>query len=222
MPRRVRGPDRAENAVWPAGMPATISGVATTADTQKRTYPATFAMVAWLAVAGFGVMFAVLLLAIHPINGASNALLTNELPGATVIAAILVPFLQLALCRVSAGQSALIVVHPVRRYVFPWHQVTDVVVDRGGGLQIVLRDGRKFAVFGFGGSVIGMITGGIRARKARDGIKAVMTAADGSESSDNPVTSSSGVQWKMMLVIWAATISLSIGGWLLSPHRVLV
>jgi hypothetical protein len=101
----------------------------------------------------------------------------------------------------------------------PWAQVAGVAVDRRGGLRIQLRGGQTFVVFGFGGSVIGMNTGSIRARKACDGIKAMMTAAAGSTGDGEAVTSSFDIHWKALLAIWAATVTLSIGRWLLAGHR---
>jgi hypothetical protein len=165
-------------------------------------------------------MFAVIVLVVHQKNGAPDALLTNVLPGTVVVAGFLSFFLQLARSRVIAAQSALIVIHPVRRYVFPWGQVADVGVGRDGGLGVQLRDGQLFAVYCFGGSVIGMLTGGIRARKARDGIKAVREAALGQGPCDGPVTSSVDLRWKMMLVFWAVLAAFGFGGWL-APHHVL-
>lgn len=189
---------------------------------RARTYLATFAMFSALALAGFLILFIVLLFVIHPKHGAPEALLTDQVPGAAVITALLSLFLHLARCRVKATSSALIVVHPIRRYVFPWSRIADVVVGRGGGLRIRLRDRRDFPVFCFGGSVIGMITGGIRAKKARDGIKAVMAASMASQATDSePVTSSIDLQWKIALVMWAALTAASVGGWLLAPHHVL-
>jgi hypothetical protein len=187
---------------------------------QERTYPATFAKFAGLALGVFSIILGALLVMVHPKQGAPNALLTDQIPQAAVTAIMLSFFLQLARCRVTATTTALIVVHPLRRYVFPWSQVTDVMVGPDGGMRIVLRDRASFAVFCFGGSVIGMITRGIRARKARDGIKAVMRLAT-SDKPVAPVTSSPDLQWKITLAIWAAATALGVIGWLLAPHHVL-
>ena len=195
--------------------------MATVQHARARTYLATFAIFAALALAVFLIMFIVLLLVIHPKHGAPETLVDQVL-GAAGIAALLTLFVQLARCRVSATSSALIVVHPIRRYVLPWSQIADVVVGRDGGLRIRLRDRRSFAVFCFGGSVLGMITGGIRAKKARDGIKAVMTAAAASQGTDGePVTSSLDLQWKITLAMWGPLTAASVGGWLLAPHHIL-
>jgi Bacterial PH domain len=195
--------------------------VTTVQHARTRTYPANFAMFAALALAAFLILFIVLLLVIHPKHGAPETL-PDQVLGATGIAAFLNLFVQLARCRVTATSSALIVVHPIRRYVFPWSQIADVVVRRDGGLRIQLRDRRNFAVFCFGGSVLGMITGGIRAKKARDGIKAVMAASVAGQGTDGePVTSSVDLPWKIALVIWGALTAASVGGWLLAPHHVL-
>jgi Bacterial PH domain len=195
--------------------------VTTAQQARARTYPATFAMFAALALAAFLIMFMVLLLVIHPKHGAPETL-PDQVLGAAGIAAFLSLFVQLAQCRVNATSSALIVVHPIRRYVLPWSQIADVVVGRDGGLRIQLRDRRSFAVFCFGGSVLGMITGGLRAKKARDGIKAVMTASTANQGTDGePVTSSLYLQWKIALAMWGALTAASVGGWLLAPHHVL-
>jgi Bacterial PH domain len=195
--------------------------VATVQHARARTYPATFAIFAALALAVFLIMFIVLLLVIRPKHGAPETLLDQVL-GAAGVAAFLTLFVQLARCRVSATSSALIVVHPIRRYVLPWSQIADVVVGRDGGLRIRLRDRRSFAVFCFGGSILGMITGGIRAKKARDGIKAVMTASMAGQGTDGePVTSSLDLQWKITLAMWGPLTAASVGGWLLAPHHIL-
>lgn len=186
-----------------------------------RTYRATFAMFAALGLAVFLIIFIVLLLVIHPKHGAPETL-PDQVVGAAGVAAFFSLFVQLAHCRVTATSSALIVVHPIRRYVFPWSQITDVVVGRDGGLRIGLSDRRSFAVFCFGGSILGMITGGVRAKKARDGIKAVMAASMASQGIDGaPVASSLDLQWKIVLVIWGALTAASVSGWLLAPHHVL-
>jgi hypothetical protein len=99
-------------------------------------------------------------------------------------------------------------------------QIADVVVQRDGGMVILLRDRSTFAVFGFGGSLIGLITRGIRATRARDGIKAAMAQVTSHEPA-SPVTSSLDIQWKIVLAIWAAAAALSVAGWLLAPHHVL-
>jgi Bacterial PH domain len=184
----------------------------------KRTFTATFALFGWLAMAGFAIAFAVALPVAHP-QGTPETL-ASQLTGATVGAAFVTFFLHLAHCRVTASASALTVVQPIRRYVFPWEQVADVVVGGNGGMRIVLTDRSSIAVFGFGGSLIGAFTGGIRARKARDGIKAVMAQAASHEPA-HPVNSALGIQWKIALVIWAALIALSVAGWLMAPHHVL-
>jgi hypothetical protein len=155
--------DRRSQACWQAGyapVVATIAGV------QRRTYPATFALFAWLAFGWWAIMFGVILLVVHPKHGASEALITQVLIGATIFTGFLVFFFLMARCRVSATRSALIVVHPIRRYVFPWPQVADVVVGRGGALLVVVGDGRC---------------------------------------------------WRC-----GSRLSLSVSGWLLAPHRVLV
>jgi hypothetical protein len=196
--------------------------VTTVQHAPARTYLATFAMLGALALAAFLITFIVLLFVIHPKHGAPESLLTDQVPGAAVIAALSSLFVQFACCRVTATSSALIVVHPIRRYVFPWSQIADIVVGRDGGLRIRLRGRREFAVYCFGGSVIGMITGGIRAKRARDGIKAVMAASMASQGTDGePVISSVDLQWKIALVIWGALTAASVGGWLLAPHHVL-
>jgi Bacterial PH domain len=117
---------------------------------------------------------------------AADALLTDEIPGATVVTGFLIFFFQLERCRVIATATALIVVNPIRRYVFRWSQIADVAVGRDGGLRLMLCDRSSFAVYGFGGSVMEMITGGIHAKKARDGINAVMSAAAVSQIQPGP------------------------------------
>jgi hypothetical protein len=79
-----------------------------------------------------------------------------------------------------------------------------------------------FRVFCFGGSLIGMITGGVRAKKARDGIRAARAHATSQGPDSQPVTSSFDIQWKVALAILAATAALSVVGWLLAPHHVLM
>lgn len=188
---------------------------------QRHTYPATFALFSWIALVVFSIIFGVLLITEHPKHGAPDPLLTNELVGAAVIAAFLSFFFQLAHCRVATSPFALIVVHPTRRYVFPWDQVADVEVGRDGGMRIVLRDRSNFVVYCFGGSIIGLMTRGIRARKACEGIKAAMAQA-ASPVPASTVTSALDIQWKIMLAIWVAATALSVTGWVLAPHHVLV
>jgi len=184
----------------------------------ERTFRASFALFCWLALAGFVICFGLILLLVHPHGGAPETL-ASQLGAATLITAFLTLFLQLAQCRVTASASALIVVQPLRRWVFPWEQVADIVVGGDGGMRIMLANHSGIAVFGFGGSVIGSITGGIRAKKARDAIKAIMAQA-ASDNPGRPVTSGLGVKWKILLVIWIVLVTLSIAGWLVAPHHV--
>lgn len=188
--------------------------------TPQQTYRATFARFSWLSLTGMLIAFGILLVTVHPKHSAPESLLTTQLPWAAMTAVFLSFFVQLGHCRVIASPSALIVVHPIRRYVFPWGQVADVVVLRDGGMRIILRDGSTFAVFCFGGSVAGLITGGIHARKARDGIKAAMPPADSSEPA-SPALSSLDLEWKITLTIFAALTPLAVIGWILAPHHVL-
>lgn len=190
-------------------------------DIGKKTYPATFALFGWLALAGTAILSAVLLLAVHPKHSAPDALLTNEVPGAIVCTAFLSFFFQLARCRVIATSTALIVVNPIRRYMFPWGQVADVAVGRDGGLRLLLRDRTSFPVFGFGGSLVGMMTGGIHAKKVRDGITAIMAATTQTETEHEPVTYANDLQWKVTAAIWLALTVLACCGWLLAPNHVL-
>lgn len=185
----------------------------------KRTYRATFGLFGGLAFVGGVIGFGVLLVVSHPKPGAPE-LLSDQMIGAAGLPILLMILFHLARCRVTTSASALTVVNPIWRYVCPWHQITDVVVGRAGGMQIVLRDDKTVDVFGFGNSVIGWVTHGIRARKARDGIKAAMAGASNHEP-DSPVTSSLDVQWKATLALWAAFTVLSFVGWLLAPHHVL-
>jgi hypothetical protein len=184
---------------------------------QKRTFSATSALFGWLATAGIAIAFAAILPVAHP--QAAPETLVSQLTGATVGAAFVTFFLHLAHCRVTVSASDLTVVQPIRRYVLPWEQVADVVVGGNGGMRIVLTDHSSIAVSGFGGSLIGAFTGGIRARKARDGIKTVMAQAPGHEPA-RPVTSTLGIQWKIALAIWAVLIALSMAGWLMAPHYI--
>ncbi len=188
--------------------------------TPRRSYPATFTLFCWLALAGFSIAFVALLVTLRPKHGAPEALLTSQVPGAVVVTVGLMFFLQLAHCRVTASTSALVVVQPIRRYIFPWEQVADVVVRANGEMQIVLTDYRTVPVFGFGGSLIGTFTGGVQAKKARDGIKAVMAQGTIHEPA-RPVSSTLDIQWKIALAIWVAVTALSVVGWLLAPHHVL-
>jgi hypothetical protein len=87
-------------------------------------------------------------------------------------------------------------------------------------MRIVLADNSAIAVFGFGGSLLGAFTGGIRATKARDGVMAAMPQSASHEPARS-VTSARCIQWKIALVIWVALIGLSVAGWLLAPHHVL-
>lgn len=92
---------------------------------------------------------------------------------------------------------------------------------RGGGLRLTLKDCTSFPVFGFGGSLIGMMTGGIRAKKARDGIRATLAATTQTETDHEPITSAPDLQWKVTVAIWLALTMLACSGWLLAPKRVL-
>lgn len=167
---------------------------------------------------GTAIAFAVLLLATHP-QGSPESL-AGQIFGATLGTAFITFFLHLAHCRVTASADALVIVQPIRRYVLPWEQVADVVVGGGGGLLIVLADRSSIPVAGFGGSLIGAFTGGIRARKARDGIKEVMAQATRCEPA-RPVTSAVGIHWRIVLLIWAALIGLGVVAWLVAPQHVL-
>lgn len=184
----------------------------------ERTFRASFALFSWLALAGFVICFGLLLLLVHPHGGAPETL-ASQLGAATLVTAVLTLFAQLAQCRVTASASALIVVQPLRRWVFPWEQVADIVVGGDGGMRIMLPDHSGIGVFAFGGSVIGAVAGGIRAEKARDAIKAIMGQA-ASDDPGRPVTSALGVQWKILLLIWVLLVTLSIAGWLVAPHHV--
>jgi hypothetical protein len=76
-------------------------------------------------------------------------------------------------------------------------------------------------VVAFGGSLIGAFTGGIQARKARDGIKVIM-AHGTSHEPPHPVTSKTDIEWKIALMFWVVLIALSLVGWLTAPNHVLI
>ena len=160
------------------------------------------------------------LLTVHPRHNSPDSLLTNEFVGAAVFTLFMAFFLQLAHCRVTATPAGLTVVSPIRRYVYPRSAIANLYVGGDGGLRLTLSDGSSERVAGFGGSLIGTFTGGIRARKVRDGVTQVMAASDAS-SGPAPITSSVCVHWKITLGFFAANLALSVGGWLLAPNHVL-
>lgn len=184
----------------------------------ERTFRASFALFSWPALGCSVICFGLLLLLVHPHGGAPETL-ASQLGGATLLTAVLTFFVQLAQCRVTASASVLIVVQPLWRWVFPWEQVADIVVGGDGGMRVMLADHTGISVFAFGGSVIGSMTGGIRAKKARDAIKAIMAQA-ASDAPGRPVTSGLSVQWEILLVTWVLLVTLSIAGWLAAPHHV--
>jgi hypothetical protein len=110
-------------------------------------------------------------------------------------------FVRMARCGVSAGPDGLIVRQPFSRVDVPWSLVDHVEVDQAGALTISLSSGVS-PVYGFGGSVIGMITKGVHARRARDGLLAASQAARG-QSGYLPTTSRTALYWK-----WAVTTAL--------------
>jgi Bacterial PH domain len=81
-------------------------------------------------------------------------------------------FAQLATWGITITPDGVQVRQPMSRRDLPWSLVADVAVDRSGRLTIRETSGRRTSVFGFGGSLIGMVTGGIQAKKVRDGILA--------------------------------------------------
>jgi hypothetical protein len=80
-----------------------------------------------------------------------------------------------------------------------------------GQLRIVLSGGRNIDVLGYGRSLIGTFTGGIRAKRVRDGITAGM-ARDSGGQLVRPVAAQIWIAWKTALVIWAALTVLALIG----------
>ena len=189
--------------------------------TFKRTYLATYAPLAGVALAGTSVITAVTMVTAHEKNGAPDTLLMGQAPTALLFVLVLCCFVQLAHCRVRITSAALIIAHPVRRYVFPWEQVADVIVEEDGQMRTLLQGGGSFAVVCFQGSNLGRITGGIHAKRARDGIKAAMAEA-AVQDPPRSVSSSVEIHWVTMLGILTGAEVLAVVGWLQAAHHVLV
>lgn len=186
----------------------------------RRTFISALTVLGWLALTGFTIV-AILALAVWAPAGADPDTLPNELFGATVCALFLAFFFHFAHCRVIASPAALTIVQPLRRYVLPWEQVADVVVTGGGGLRVALADGNAIAVACFGDSLIGAVTGGIQAKKARDGILEIV-AQSPPDAPSSPASSTSAFEWKIVLGLWTFLLAIAVIGWLTASHRILM
>jgi Bacterial PH domain len=198
----------------------TVGDVLARASISARTYRASVAPFAWLLLTATAIAATVGLLTVHPRHHSPDSLLTNEFVGAIVFSLCMAFFLQFAQCRVIAAPEGLTVIGTIRRNFYPWGAIADVRVAPDGGMRITLLDGTRERVAGFGGSLIATMTGGIYARKVRDGITQVMRAPD-AQSEPAPITSSVQVHWKIFLGFLVANLALSFGGWLLAPNHVL-
>lgn len=170
-----------------------------------KTYRATFSTFAWSAWALFLIIFGSLLLASPRWLGAQAFLV------ALIVSAFEAFFLQFARCGVTAQAAGLIVRQPVSRLEVPWSQVDDVSVDRAGALEISLVTGTDVWVFGFGGSLIGLFTGGIHAKRARDGILASRptTSADALPTAVTPRVT---LYWRWILgTLFALELAALVG-----------
>lgn len=186
---------------------------------RPRTFISALTILGGLALAGFAII-AALELAVWTPADANPDTLPNELFGATIFALFLTFFLHFAHCRIIASPTAITVVQPLRRNVLPWEQVADVVVSGDGGLRLVLADGSAIAVACFGGSLLGAATGGIQAKKARDGILEIAAQAAPDEPPP-PASSASAFEWKIALGLWASLLAMALIGWFFAPHHVL-
>jgi hypothetical protein len=200
--------------------PDIVGDMPARASSSARTYRASVAPFAWLLLTATAIAATAGLLAVHPAHHSPDSLLTNEFVGAIVFSLVMAFFRQFAQCRVIAAPGGLTVIGTIRRNFYPWGAIADVHVAPDGGLRLTLLDGTRERVAGFGGSLIGTMTGGVRARKARDGITEVMRAAD-AQAGPAPITSSVQVHWKLFLGFLVANLALSFGGWLLAPNHVL-
>lgn len=185
----------------------------------QRTFISTVTVLGGLALTGFAIGGAIMLSVSTPADADPDTL-PNDLLGATIIAVFLAFFLHFAHCRVIASSTALTVVQPLRRYVLPWEQVADVVVARDGGMRVALADGTAISVMCFGGSLIGVFTGGVQAKKARDGILEIVAQAAPDEPSPR-ASSTLAFEWKITLGLWAFLILIAVLGWSTAPHHVL-
>src|SRR5262249_54321503 len=106
----------------------------------------------------------------------------------------------------------LIVRQPVSRVELPWRQIRDVQVDGAGALVISLVSGAEVSVFGFGGSLIGVFTGGVHAKRARDGILAARPARSAAGSARTAVTSPIALSWPWIFgTLFALELAALVG-----------
>jgi hypothetical protein len=102
---------------------------------------------------------------------------------------------QLGRCRISAGPSGLIVEQWIMREELPWPVVEDVAIDGGGGMRVVVRGRAPISVEAFGGSLIGGVTGGVRAQEARDGIREAWSSAHSTDAAPLTERSFADIRW---------------------------
>jgi hypothetical protein len=87
----------------------------------------------------------------------------------------------------------------------PWLQVDDIEVDQAGAPRISLSSGADFPVYGFGGSLIRVITKGVHAQRARDGLLTARQSAPAGQPVQSPAKSCITICWK-----WAVTTRLAL------------
>jgi hypothetical protein len=163
------------------------------------TYRATFSVFAWISWAAVLLVIGAVLLA------APKGLGWGALLLALIVSGVEAFFVQMAQCGISVRADGLTVRQPLTRVDLPWSQVQDVQVDDGGALTISAASGRDIPAFGFGGSLIGAFTGGIRAKRARDGILAAKRAAMPPQQDKIPNAPRITVCWP-----WAAATGLAL------------
>jgi Bacterial PH domain len=162
-----------------------------------QTYRTTFSTFGWISWSLVLIVTGSVVLASPKGLGAASLVL------ALIASFIEAFFVQMARCGVSAGPDGLIVRQPFSRVDVPWPLVDHIEVDQAGALTISLSSGAEIPVYGFGGSVIGMITKGVHARRARDGLLAARRVAPAGQSGYSPATSRTAIYWK-----WAVTTAL--------------
>lgn len=187
-PRTAPGGDRWQAAGWVTGThqgdPGAVPGEAAEpslpyAARTSVTHRAAFGWFALLAGSASQLTFMLLLILLP--NPASTdgfgPAFANRLAGAAVGTLFVLFLCHLGRCRVTATRSGIVIQQPLMRYVLPWAQVETISVGPDGGLLVRSRDLGVIRVVAFSGSLIGALTGGVRARRACDEITEVQSSA---------------------------------------------